>query len=660
MRVVSFCTPVKNRSDELLRTLAINLSENRPHQDKVEFIIAIFDDDDRLACCLRSLYPDEIASGYLKVCQVPGLEYWHFGRAKNAFKDLMSGKLYSSLDGDNFVSSAETAQIIEAYNEHGENILFHHFSGTWGDGTCGRVTLGAELYRSIGYDNNFFPRQFDEMDLILSTLRARPDTVCLGYSEDHLFAKSKRLSAFCKEEGISIRHKCVPDLRTAAPLNPKGEGYVRKSGWLDSMQAFNIASSLLKNSSSPEQKYKYCDEARSAGSELIEKGPEDEISRWFFGIERSSLPQVAAGSVPVVACIKNEVGFLVDWYRHYKRIGAGPFFIIDDGSDTPIEKFLPFDDVHVLHPAVGRYFTCKAIWIKAAMKCFVPENAWTMMVDADEFVDIPSRWSSVHGFVRAAEASKLAAVPGLLIDMLPRSSRINNRTKLAHFNRHLLHCSHHEPSYGEHNSVKWAFGDCWKVSRAVDARYHLFGTIDVLRKVPLAKNVPGMTLNQGFHDLATPSQKSISNNIWKTKFVLPIRHYKLMKLFNSDQRRRLAEQAATPFVYFARTTENFVKMLKPSEDELRSTLQGMRLVKYNPNIMFGEKIRYLMGETTQASPTSPYEKIISRIGFLRKWDRKRKIRIAEAGRDAAVWVCIMLGNLMGSDTALDALVVFTS
>jgi hypothetical protein len=131
-----------------------------------------------------------------------------------------------------------------------------------------------------------------------------------------------------------------------------------------------------------------------------------------------------------------------------------------------------------------------------------------------------------------------------------------------------------------------------------------------------------------------------------------------MKLFKSDMRERLTAQASTPCVYHSRTTANFGKMLSVGESELQIKLRNMKLAKYNPNFIFSWKMRLLgmdMSRYFAWDMKTCAETLISRVGFL----RKRKGRLAEAGKRAAVLLFILLSNGLGDLTALDAIDILT-
>ncbi len=586
-RIVSFCIPVQDRLAELKATLRKNLDANRPLQASVEFVIANLGPDALLEDHVRRAFAEDLACGYLRIESKPRLDPWHFGRAKNAFADSIAGELYSSLDADNFVSTEETRQILRLHAEHGPKLLIHHFSGNWGDGTCGRVTLPAALYRSIGYDERALPRQYDEMDLIVSALCADAGLTYVSHFPGGALEKSQATATFLGEEGISVNNLVVADLRSERPLNPKRNGYARDGGLLEAMQQFNCSSSLARNARASDRRERHLAQAaRGAEAAVLAMDPAATLQCFFHPTSRTP-PRLDERKVPVFACVKDDTFVLEQWHRHYRRIGCGPFFIVDDGSAIPVEETLPYADVHVLRPKVGQYRTCKAPWLMAVMKAVLPEGRWAVTVDADEFADIPSALGgSMPEAVAAAEAAGWSWLPGMLVDMLPSAScqpdSLASQSFLDTFDHHLFDGTGDTAAYRASRSIDWAFGSHWPASYCIDARYHLAGTIDVLRKVPVVRFGHDVRLHHGFHDLGTSTSPKTGHERWRGPLLLPMRHYKLVKLFDALERQRLAEHASLSFVHDHKTTANLRELVAGDRSAAWERLRSMHTVAYDP------------------------------------------------------------------------------
>src|SRR5690606_25746580 len=121
-------------------------------------------------------------------------------------------------------------------------VLFHGFSGSWGDGTSGRVTLPADLYRKYGYINRIFPRQVDEIGLIANVLKNEPQIYFVYYRDADVREKSRLLAEFISLNGLrAVNSEVVERPATLSPVNPRGGQYVKDSHLLTFYQNFNAA-----------------------------------------------------------------------------------------------------------------------------------------------------------------------------------------------------------------------------------------------------------------------------------------------------------------------------------------------------------------------------------------------------------------------------------
>src|SRR5262249_40387469 len=152
-------------------TLHANLEAHASVRDLVEFLIVVFGDSRDTIAWIKAEFASFMCDDFLRVEIDHSLDTWHFGKAKNSFRHRLRGRFYSSLDGDNFVTMDETQGVLDIARTTNGYFLGHHFSGQWGDGTCGRLTLPAEAYWAVGYNSSLLPRQYDEMDMILASLK---------------------------------------------------------------------------------------------------------------------------------------------------------------------------------------------------------------------------------------------------------------------------------------------------------------------------------------------------------------------------------------------------------------------------------------------------------------------------------------------------------
>ncbi len=392
--VISYCIPVMNRPDDIKGTLAFNLAQARGMEGAVEFILLFYDRDQDTHDWVRAQFGPELASGLLRLELSDALDTWHFGRAKNGFRGLMRGQVYSSLDGDNFVTRGETEQLLGVWRDFGDHFVFHHFSGNWGDGTSGRVSLPAAIYRTIGYSDRFLPRQYDEIDLILSALRHWPAMPFLCHdAERNSLTLSKRTRDFREAARLGNRIVQMPQPPRHAPLNPKGEGYAAEDPLLKAMSEFNQFTCYMTNARDEGHRAAMLAEVVAARHRVIDAMDPGRILPVLFDTagQPEPLPPAEPGTVSLFACVKNDDAFLPALVAHYRARGVGRFLIVDDGSDRPVRDLLPDADVRVFRPKVGSFLTAKGLWLEGLMKAHLPEGGWALVVDADEFIDLPAR-----------------------------------------------------------------------------------------------------------------------------------------------------------------------------------------------------------------------------------------------------------------------------
>lgn len=571
--VISYCIPVMNRPDDVRGTLAFNLAQARGMGGQVEFILLFYDDDAETHAWVRETFAAEIAQGLLRVEHSDALDTWHFGRAKNGFRGLMRGQIYSSLDGDNFVTRAETEQLLGVWREYGDHFVFHHFSGTWGDGTSGRVSLPAAIYRSVGYNERFLPRQYDEIDLILSALRHWPAMPFLCHdAEKNSLTLSKRTREFRATARLGNRIVQMPQPARHAPLNPKSEGYTSEDPILKAMSEFNQFTCYMLNARDEAHRTAMLAEVVSARHRVIDAAEPARLLPMIFALDGRSdapVPGSDPGAVALFACVKDDDAFLPPLIAHYRARGVTRFFLIDDGSEHPVRDLLPDPDVQVFRPKVGSFLTAKGMWLEALIKAHLAPGDWALVVDADEFIDLPQGFDSFPALAATLEAEGRDYQPGLMVDLLPGpgadpAALAQGETAfVALFDHYCRMPLPVDPAYAGHRAVKWGFGPHAGLAWTVDARYHAFGTVDSLRKLPLFRWREGRHLNQGFHTLHyTDGTPQPGHEIWDAPRLLPIRHYKLVKLFSTAAREAALKLADG---YHARTAGNIRRIFGEAE-----------------------------------------------------------------------------------------------
>lgn len=578
---ITYCVPVMNRLDDLKRTLAHNLSVVERFDGRARLIVGCFDGDTECEEWVHRQFPEELGAGLLTFKPFWPLPYWHFSWAKNAFGELVDTGYYSSLDGDNFLSEKDVASTLKEIDRPGEEVLIHHFSGDWGDGTSGRITLPARLYREEPYLNEILPRQFDEMGVILRLLARHPSLVFVSRPGVNVFEKSRICREFLDRNGIEVNHREADLGMTEPPENPRGAGYVGRNPKLSFYQKLNAAYTCWVHSIRDDARRAFMGQLESA-QRAFTRSPycTEQPERLFSGEALDRLGKSDATTVYMVN--RNNFEFLEPWLAHYRALGVERFVVVDDYSDRPLEESMVGDDVFVVRPHFGVFRTSKVFWLKALMAMFQEPESWVLTVDIDEFLDVPtvrneesSRKTPLGRFLDRAEQSKWRHAAGLMVDMMPAPDRMEVSPEgfIDSMDHYFFRPISTKFGYQDLAPIKWAFGAMWPVSFAVDVRYRLFGTIDCLRKIPVLRYHPELDLNQGFHGLTENGRPMDWDELLPPeRGLLPVRHYKMARIFGPGG------DAGRPFErteqYFGRTQQNLERIAGTDFEYIRRIWQA--------------------------------------------------------------------------------------
>jgi len=578
-RSISYCIPVMGRLEDLHGTLVQNLQANLKHRDEVEFLIVEFGESGEVRDWItrEPAFAAALADGYLRiVSDTQTLDSWHFGKAKNAFRPHLAGRIYSSLDGDNFVTAEETEWLLDVAYRHPAGFVAHHFSGAWGDGTSGRVSMPTSLYRASGYDERLLPRQWDEFDMMLGTLMRFPAVPLVMVDPEKKIFASQTVKPYFELEKLANRTIQMAYPRRVSPLNPRGQGYTVSDPVLGVMGKFNAAVSIFRRSSSPQRREKYLNSVFEIRGKLIEILPADRALEMLFKSRPQPLPAGKA-DICLFACVKNEADLLPRFISHHRALGVSRFCLVDDGSDIPVASLDLGPDVEVFRTKTGCFVTSKSLWIEAVAKAIVPEGGWMLTLDADELLQLPLPHTSLAGVTAVLAARGADFAPGLLLDMLPADPAKEleaNADPVTDFDSFCWRLGDPDPAYVQARPIVWGFGAHAALSWRLDARYHAFGTFDSLRKIPLIRRRSGWRLNQGFHNLHPIDRKlgpAPGPEMFETGPILPIFHYKLARLWSNAGRTRMLSQATS---YFPRTDQN-IQAIFGTEDA-RAGLEALK------------------------------------------------------------------------------------
>jgi len=533
--VLSFCVPVMNRLSDIQATLRKNLEDNIEDRHRIEFIVVCFDKNDDTANWVNDNFQEELGFGYLRFIKSNRLGNWHFGKAKNCFRDYINGKIYASLDGDNFTGPGGGRHIIDVFEENNFDCVFHQFQGEWGDGTCGRISMTAEDYRNIGYDDDFLPRQWDELDALLSILVQRPSHRYVCYRGKSIAQKSQPFARFFSEnktkiQTIELDPSLDPLMRasTRVAVGQNNNNYVQDDDRLKYSSIFNHLTSFFKNTDNDVLRNRYVAELVDVQRIMADRLDIVLLLNWFLFPTRSHEPKPSKGDIVLTACIRNE-SHLDEWIDHYRALGVTYFLLVDDGSSEPIAERVSSKDVWVWTPKCGRFRFSKAFWLELLLRRYAC-GLWAITADSDEYLDLPLDTDPSHTitplrkFTDRAANKNIRYFAGLLLDLVPgpeslpdiRAGKVLPRSA---FNRYQLRPSGAPNAYKQNNTVKWSYGEYADLAYRIDIRYRLNRSFDSLRKFPLFLMGSDIHLNQGFHDLIIGGEK---RKYKLTKTTIPI------------------------------------------------------------------------------------------------------------------------------------------
>lgn len=563
-KTIAFCSPFMNRDDDLKSTLAHNISILDKFSSRAVLHINIFNDNSNLNDWVTSNFSQYIKKGLIKLNKVNKIPYWHFSWAKNSFREFITEDYYSSLDGDNFLSTKTVEQLFSLIDKH-EKVLFHGFSGVWGDGTSGQLTLPTNLYIKYGYIDEIYPRQYDEIGLIARALFDEPDLI---------FASNKnvditKLSGYFKK---AIEFKKIDNLRvfidneiSSTPLNPRGINYVQENKILTYYQSFNSAYTFLKCIHT-EESIRFHRQRLFKSLELLDNEIIQSVLNKTF--ENLQQPQLSS-ELTLYTVIKNDFHFLDSWLKHYRKLGVKRFIIIDDHSNQPLHDYISGNDIFIFKPLIGDFKNCKVYWIQLLLKAYQTEHSWAITVDSDELIDLTYRFSGLEHYINELEKNALEYSPSILIDMLPNKefdiASFDDSQYLKHFKRAYIRPFGYDADYYRHHSIKWGFGKYSEYSFRFDARWRFFSTFDSLRKIPLFRYNNTISLNQGFHTISSMNIAAKSDELFSNpELILPIKHYKFVSFFMN--------KSNDSSKYHDRTKNNINRIKSTDKKELKKEI----------------------------------------------------------------------------------------
>ena len=123
--------------------------------------------------------------------------------------------------------------------------------------------------------------------------------------------------------------------------------------------------------------------------------------------------------------VYNEEWFLPHFLKHHRELGVDYFIFYDDCStDSTRDYLLAQEDCTVLAPEADAAGEIKhGVWVQRHISTQVPEREgpgrWSMVLDADEFLILPSGFSSVSDVIAYLEQRRRNSAFAAMVDFYP-------------------------------------------------------------------------------------------------------------------------------------------------------------------------------------------------------------------------------------------------
>lgn len=131
---------------------------------------------------------------------------------------------------------------------------------------------------------------------------------------------------------------------------------------------------------------------------------------------------IRKGDILVFATVRNECVRLPFFLSYYRRLGAGHFLMVDNGSDDGTREYLADQPDVSLWTTQASYGAARfgADWMNWLQRRH-GHGHWTLTVDADEFLVYPfCDTRPLQALTDWLDVSSCRALPAMLLDMYPR------------------------------------------------------------------------------------------------------------------------------------------------------------------------------------------------------------------------------------------------
>jgi hypothetical protein len=141
--------------------------------------------------------------------------------------------------------------------------------------------------------------------------------------------------------------------------------------------------------------------------------------------EKKAAPAVPG--VTVISIIKDEFFYLPAFLDHYRRLGVSRFVFLDDRSTDEGPDYLMrqadcalvVSDLTFAQTVDGK--KVHVIWRTELARAYC-DGQWALVVDVDEFLELPPGFESLEAFTLALDAQGCSAVGAVMVDFYPEHS----------------------------------------------------------------------------------------------------------------------------------------------------------------------------------------------------------------------------------------------
>ena len=225
---ISFCTTCCNRATYLQEVFAKN-AQIINGDPTLEWIIVNYGSSDGLDTFMMTQL--KRTSARIIYARDANPKAWHMSAAKNLAHRLGGGRILVNLDCDNFI--ADAVERVKTVFSHGCDV-YHMWSGTFGDGSCGRIAVRNQVFYHLGgYDEAFYPMCYEDIDF-LRRAHACNFSVRRAASSNQRYAISNTRAqsiANCLTPGLSWRDYNERNSQKSAVNIKNGRLTANQLGW---------------------------------------------------------------------------------------------------------------------------------------------------------------------------------------------------------------------------------------------------------------------------------------------------------------------------------------------------------------------------------------------------------------------------------------------